>query len=153
MIFIFSRFVMTCCAFFIKTLSLNSERKTNELITSFDLNLLQMSFHFLSSNAASHFTLSPVLLLAARTTDTRRLNPFFRAQIQIPVPNQFLECEYKGLVFFRNNGWIMGKHGQGTHCTKMGAGSSAENAPEFICPICLPKPKSSGFQRLDVRSL
>ena len=30
--------------------------------------------------------------------------------------------------------------------TKMGADSSVENAPEFICPICLPKPKSSGFQ-------
>ena len=31
----------------------------------------------------------------------------------------------------------------------MGADKSAENnpnAPEFICPICLPKPKSSGFQ-------
>ena len=30
----------------------------------------------------------------------------------------------------------------------MGADSFAENtpnAPEFICPICLPKPKSSGF--------
>ena len=27
-----------------------------------------------------------------------------------------------------------GKHGQGTHCTKMGADSSAENTPEFICP-------------------
>ena len=35
------------------------------------------------------------------------------------------------------------------HCTKMGADSSAENttnAPEFICPIGLPKPKSSGFK-------
>ena len=32
---------------------------------------------------------------------------------------------------------------------KMGADSLAENtpnAPEFICPIYLPKPKSSGFQ-------
>ena len=31
----------------------------------------------------------------------------------------------------------------------MGADSLAENtpnAPEFISPICLPKPKSSGFQ-------
>ena len=40
-----------------------------------------------------------------------------------------------------------GKHGQGTH--SMGADISAENAPnapEFICPICLPEPKSSGFQ-------
>ena len=30
-----------------------------------------------------------------------------------------------------------------------GADSLAENTPnaqEFICPICLPKPKSSGFQ-------
>ena len=42
---------------------------------------------------------------------------------------------------------------------KMGADSFAENtlnAPEFIYPICLPKPKSSVFQRkkasLGVRS-
>ena len=44
---------------------------------------------------------------------------------------------------------INGKHGQGTHSTKMGANKSAENtpnAPEFIWPICLPKPKNSGFQ-------
>ena len=36
------------------------------------------------------------------------------------------------------------------HCTKMGADSLAENnpnAPEFICPICLPKTKSSEFQK------
>ena len=42
-----------------------------------------------------------------------------------------------------------GNHGQGTHCNKMGADSFAENTPnawEFICPICLPKPKCSGFQ-------
>ena len=42
-----------------------------------------------------------------------------------------------------------GKHGQGTHCTKMSADSFAKNTPsvpEFICPTCLPKPKSSGFQ-------
>ena len=33
--------------------------------------------------------------------------------------------------------------------TKMSADSLANNtpyAPEFICPICLPKPKRSGFQ-------
>ena len=33
--------------------------------------------------------------------------------------------------------------------SKLGADSLAENttnAPEFICPICLPKPKRSGFQ-------
>ena len=44
--------------------------------------------------------------------------------------------------------------------TKMGPDNLAENTlnpPEFISPICLPKPKNSGFQRkkalLDVRSL
>jgi hypothetical protein len=39
--------------------------------------------------------------------------------------------------------------GQRTHSTKIGADSLAENtpyAPEFICSICPPKPKSSGFQ-------
>ena len=33
--------------------------------------------------------------------------------------------------------------------TKMGANKFAENtpnAPKFICPICLPKPKKLGFQ-------
>ena len=41
------------------------------------------------------------------------------------------------------------KHGQGTHCTKIGADNLSKNkpnAPEFICPICLSKPKSAGFQ-------
>ena len=28
-------------------------------------------------------------------------------QIQIPIPNKYLGCWYKGLVFCRNNGWIM----------------------------------------------
>ena len=43
---------------------------------------------------------------------------------------------------------VNGKHGQGTQSTKMGADKSAENittAPRFICPNCLPKPKSLGF--------
>ena len=51
------------------------------------------------------------------------------------------------------------KHGQRTHCAQMGTDSLAENtpnAPEFICKICLPEPKSSRFQckktSLDVRS-
>ena len=79
------------------------------------------------------------------------------AQIQIQIQNKYVGFEYKGLVFFRNNGLVMetmewfnnGNHGQGTHSTKMGADSSVENtpnAPKFICPICLPKPKRSGFQ-------
>ena len=59
---------------------------------------------------------------------------FFVAQIQIPILNKHLGC------VFCVNTW--------THCTKMDADGSAENtpnAPEFICPICLHKPKSSGF--------
>ena len=55
---------------------------------------------------------------------------------------------------------INGKHGQGTHSTKMGADKLAENtpnAPKFICPNCLPKPKSLEFwwkkASLGVRSL
>ena len=40
--------------------------------------------------------------------------------------------------------------GQGTHCTKMGADTLAENtpnAPQIFGPICLPKPKSVGFSK------
>ena len=58
-------------------------------------------------------------------------------------------CGYKDWVFCRNNGWIMKNMDKGTHCTQMGADSLAENtpnAPEFIWPISLPKPKKSGFQ-------
>ena len=36
-----------------------------------------------------------------------------------------------------------------THCTKIGADKSAKNTPnalKFICPKCLPKPKSLGFR-------
>ena len=52
---------------------------------------------------------------------------------------------YEGLGFCRNNGWFNGKNGQGTHSTKMGADKLTEstpNTPKFICPNCLPKPKS-----------
>ena len=36
----------------------------------------------------------------AWTMDTQRLNPkFFAAQIQIPIPDKYLGCGYKGLVF------------------------------------------------------
>ena len=55
---------------------------------------------------------------------------------------------YKGIVFCKINGWN-GKHGQGTQSIKMGADKSAENTPnvlKFICPNCLPKPKSLGFR-------
>ena len=36
-----------------------------------------------------------------------------------------------------------GKHGQRTHSTKLA--KNIPNAPKFICPNCLPKPKSLGF--------
>ena len=49
-----------------------------------------------------------LLWLLTRTTDTRRLNSkFFAVQIQIPIQNKCLGCGYKGLVFCRNNCWIM----------------------------------------------
>ena len=44
----------------------------------------------------------------------------------------------------------MGKHGQGTHSTKMDADKSAENtqnAPKILGPICLLKPKSFEFSK------
>ena len=31
----------------------------------------------------------------------------FAAQIQIPIPNKCFRLRYKGLVFGRNNGWLM----------------------------------------------
>ena len=48
-----------------------------------------------------------------------------------------LGFEYKGLFFFRYNGWFMG------------ADKSAENTPntqKLICPNCLPTPKSLGIR-------
>ena len=45
-----------------------------------------------------------------RTTDTWKVNPkLFAAQIQIQIPDKYLGCGYKGLVFCRNNGWILWK--------------------------------------------
>ena len=35
-----------------------------------------------------------------------------RPKIQIPIPNKYLEFGYKGLVFWRNNGWLMEKMGK-----------------------------------------
>ena len=31
----------------------------------------------------------------------------FVAQFQIPIPNEYLWCAYKDIVFFRNDSWIM----------------------------------------------
>ena len=49
-----------------------------------------------------------LICISSRTTDKRWLNPwFFAAQIQIPIPNKYLGFGYKGLVFCRNNSWLM----------------------------------------------
>ena len=72
---------------------------------------------------------------------------FIAAQIQMPIPNKCLGFAYKGLVFCKSNGdRNFGKHGQGIHSTKMIADSSAINAPKFVCPNSLPKPKNLGFR-------
>ena len=94
---------------------------------------------------------STITLFVPRTTDTQWLNPwFFVAQIQIPIRNQYLGFGYKGIVFCRSNCWLSEKMDKELTVPKwVLIHSSAENtpnAPEFICPICLPKPKSSGFQ-------
>ena len=70
------------------------------------------------------------------------------ANIQIPIPNKYLGCGYKlkGLVFCRNNGWIIENMDKRLTVAKLGDDSlvkNTPNAPEFIC---LPKPKSFGFQ-------
>ena len=44
---------------------------------------------------------------------------------------------YKGLVFCRNNGWLMENMDKGLTVPKMGADKLAENTPnasKFICP-------------------
>ena len=63
--------------------------------------------------------------------------------VQILIPNKNLGYGYKGLVFCRDSSCLIEKHGQGAHCTYQ---NRRQNDPEFIYPICLPKPKSSGFQ-------
>ena len=50
------------------------------------------------------------------------MQPQFISQTQIDNPLNY----FKIIVFCRNNGWLMEKHGQGTHSTKMGANKLAE---------------------------
>jgi hypothetical protein len=67
----------------------------------------------------------------------------FKSQSQINIWDVDI-----GLVFCRNNGWIM--EGQVTHSTKMGADSLAENTPNALknfSPKCPPKPKSLKFRK------
>ena len=61
---------------------------------------------------------------------------------------KYLGFGYKGLVFSRNNGWLMENMDKRLTVPKMGADKLVENTPdvpEFIWLNCLPKPKSLGF--------
>ena len=42
---------------------------------------------------------------------------------QTKTKNKYLGCGYKGLVFCRNNGWIMENMDKGLNVPKMGADS------------------------------
>ena len=55
-------------------------------------------------------------------------------------PNpKYLGCGYKGLVFCRNNGWIMENIEKELTVQKRDADILAKKAQKFICPICLPR--------------
>ena len=58
--------------------------------------------------------------ISTRSMDTRLINPsFFATHIHIPIPNKYLESGYKGLVFCRNNGWIMENMDKGLTVPKL----------------------------------
>ena len=48
-----------------------------------------------------------VQLISQHTDYGHTMAKFFAAKIQIPMPNKYLRFGYKGLVFYRNNGWLM----------------------------------------------
>ena len=62
----------------------------------------------------------------------------------MPIPNKYLGCGC-GLVFCRNLWLNNGKHGQGTHCTKMCADSLAENTPNLSAQFVSLSPKVLDF--------
>ena len=88
--------------------------------------------------------------LWTRTTDKQKAkSQFFAAQIQIPNSTKYLGCGYKGLVFCRNNDWLMENVDKGLKVPEwllIVQPKIPQSAPKFICPICLPKPKSLRFQ-------
>jgi hypothetical protein len=51
---------------------------------------------------------------------------------QIPTPNKYLEFGYKGLVFCKNNGWLMENMVNGL--TEPKRAENTTKAPKFICP-------------------
>ena len=95
------------------------------------------------------FTRSVISWLKSRTTDTQKLNlKFFVAQIQIPIPNKYLGVGYKGLVFCRNNGWIMENMAKDLSVPKwvLIVQPKIPHMPQKnFSPKCLRKPKSSRF--------
>ena len=61
-----------------------------------------------------------------------------------PIPKKYLGFGYtQTLSVFRNNGR---KHGQVPKWVLINCLKIPLNAPKFICPNCLPKPKSFGFR-------
>ena len=78
---------------------------------------------------------------------THFLWPKFRSQSQINI----WQMDIKTLLFCRMNGWLMENMDKGPTIPKWVLIVQPKipynlSATEFICPICLPKPKSSGFQ-------
>ena len=69
----------------------------------------------------------------------------FATQIQIPIPSKYLRFEYKGLVFCRNNGWLLEKTDKGTKLVMDKSAKNTPNAPKFICPNCLQKAQKFGI--------
>ena len=54
-------------------------------------------------------------------------NPYFvETQIQIPIPNKYLAWGYKGLVFCRNNGWLIENMDMGITVPQMHQNLSAQ---------------------------
>ena len=63
-------------------------------------------------------------------------------------PQKILGFGYKGLVFCRNNGWLMENMDKGLTVPKwvlINQPKIPPNAPKFIFPNCLPKPKNFVF--------
>ena len=86
--------------FFVKLpprLSFKLMKKTNKICcgTLFGDN------QFLRKNSSAQYD------MIATTDYGHTKAKFIIPQIQIPIPNEYLGCGYKGLVFCSNNGWLM----------------------------------------------